>query len=106
MFLPAPIEATPNRRGVAIKRYCDQRQKMARVTETLYMPAWSASTLIADAPEIEPIEDDHDLLLRDLERDILQKRVGIRLFEAVLAFNRGEPFDSTFVKGLIPHVVS
>lgn len=80
--------------------------------ETLYMPAHCASTLIAQRPKfgpivepvVEPIEDDYDLLLRDIRQDVINKQNVIRLLDAALAFNQGKPFDAIFLKGLAPNV--
>lgn len=103
LMLPAP---SPPKRGMAIKRYCDQRLKIARMTETLYVsPFGVVFKELEYESEIEAIPDEHDLLIQDINRDVLQKQINIRLFEAVLAFNRGEPLDAIFLKGLVPHAV-
>ena len=96
MFL-LPSKVAPSRKARAI--FTGVRRIM-KPDDTLYLPPWTASTLLERAPVVEAIPDDLDLLHTDVVQLEIDTRNQIRMLESILALNWNQPFDATFMKGL------
>lgn len=100
-MLLLPAKALPSRKALAI--FVGARRIM-KPGEILYLPPWTASTLLERAPVVEAIPDEIDVLVTDMRQFEIDTLNQVRMLETVLAFNWNQPFDAIFMKGLQAHV--